>query len=363
MNKYKISHIQVRGLIVSTSVGVGVLSLSGLLSETMSNSGWIAIILTGLLIIPLFLVYNKIFQLYPEKDIFQIGREVLGRPIFTILLLIILADFILTLGLVSRNLAELIKIFLLQTTPLEVLLITFILTSSYVACSEIDVIARVSYFIYPATITFAVIIVLISLPGADFTRVLPLFQTDIPSILKGIKDSFFSFLGFEVILLAIPFVEKKENTLKSEVMGITTVILIYLALYIMAISHFSIAQMRSIVYPVLMLIRQINLPWFFLENLDGLVIAFWVIVVFGTVAPIFYSAGKVAANIFGAKKHKHFILMLIPVIYIVAMIPENFIELLIDIPPYHNVLSLITVVVIPIIILIGALIRKKVLNK
>lgn len=55
--------------------------------------------------------------------------------------------------------------------------------------------------------------------------------------------------------------------------------------------------------------------------------------------------------------------MLIPVIYIVAMIPENFIELLIDIPPYHNVLSLITVVVIPIIILIGALIRKKVLNK
>ncbi|MDD4727100.1 MAG: endospore germination permease [Tissierellia bacterium] len=362
-NKYKISHIQLRGLIVSTSVGVGVLSQSGHLSEIMGNSGWIAIMLTWLLIIPLFAIYNKIFELYPGKDIFQIGREVFGRLIFTILIAIVLADYILTLALITRNLAELIKIFLLQTTPLEVLLISFILASSYIACSEIEVIARASYFMYPLIILFAVIIVLISLPRADFTRILPLFQTDIPSILKGVKDNFFSFIGFEVVLFAIPFLEKKENAFKSEVMGITTVMIIYVALYIMAISHFSMAQMTSIVYPILMLIRQLDLPGFFLENLDGLVIAFWVIVVFSTVAPIYYASGKIAANIFGVKKHKYFILMLIPVIYIIAMIPDNFIELLQDVSRYHNILAFIAIVVIPTIILIAALIRKKVFNK
>ncbi|NLL82302.1 MAG: endospore germination permease [Tissierellia bacterium] len=363
MNRYKISHIQLRGLIVSTSVGVGVLSLSGQLSETMGNSGWIAIIITWLLIIPLFLIYNKIFQLYPDKDIFQIGREVLGRPIFTLLLLVVLADFILTLAIVCRNLAELVKIFLLQTTPLEILLITFIIVSSYLACSEIDVIARASYFMYPIIILFALIVVLISLPKADFTRVFPLFQTDIGSIIKGVKDGFFSFQGFQVILLAIPLVEKKENTLKSEIIGITTVMLIYLLLYIMALSHFSIGQLSSIVYPILMLIRQLDLPGFFLENLDGLLIAFWVIVVFSTTAPVYYGAGKILASIIGSKKHKYIILILIPIIYLLAIRPQNFIELIVDMGYYHSIVSLMSVIIVPVIILIGGLIRKKVLKK
>src|SRR5690606_25965951 len=135
---------------------------------------------------------------------------------------------------------ELIKIILLQTTPLEVIIITFILASSYIACYEIDVIARASYFMYPIIIFFALIIVLMSLPHSDFTRLLPIFNTDIPSIAKGVKESFFSFLGFEIILLAIPFVEKKENVFKSQLIGVFTVTIIYLALFVMAVSHFSI---------------------------------------------------------------------------------------------------------------------------
>jgi spore germination protein len=362
MNKPKISHIQLRGLIVSTSVGVGVLSLPGDLGEAMGNNGWIAVLIAGLLLIPLMAVYNQIFKLYPDKDFFEIGKETLGSFIFTIFLIIIVGHFTLTCAIVARSLGELIKIILLQSTPLEFIIIIFILATSYIACYEIDVIARASYFIYPIIIFFSLIIVLMSLPYADFTRILPLFQTDIPSIIKGIKETFFSFIGFEIILLAIPYVEKKENIFNSQLIGMLTVTIIYIAMFVMSISHFSIEQLNSIIYPVLRLIRQLDLPGFFLENLDGLVMGLWVIVVFATMAPLYYGAGKILSKVFRARTHKKFIWALIPVIYYISMIPENFIELLEDMDRYFNIFATISVIVIPIIILIVASVRKKVLK-
>src|SRR5690554_5161528 len=112
MNKPKVSHIQLRGIIVSTSIGLGVLSLPGELGETVGTSGWIAILIAGFLLIPLMALYDKIFKLYPDKDFFEIGKETLGTFIFTLFLLIILSYLVLTLAIVIRNLAELIKIFL-----------------------------------------------------------------------------------------------------------------------------------------------------------------------------------------------------------------------------------------------------------
>ncbi|WFA08516.1 endospore germination permease [Tissierella sp. Yu-01] len=363
MDKPKISHIHIRGIIVSTSVGVGVLSMPGALGELMGNDGWIAIILAGLLLIPFMAIYDRIFSLYPDKDFFEIGKETMGTFIFTIFLFIFLAYLVLTLGIISRTLAELIKIYLLQTTPLEVIMLIFILASTYIACYEIDVIARASYFLYPIIILFALIIVLISLPNADFTRLLPVFDIDFISTVKGVKETFFSFLGFEIILLAIPFVEDKEKVFKSQLIGAFTITVIYLALFIMTISHFSLKQIEIIVYPILMLIRQLDLPWFFLENLDGLVMALWVIVVFSTMAPFYYGSGKILSKIFRTKKHKYFIWGLIPVIYYIGILPKNFIELIEDMGRYFNILAVISAIIIPIIILISASIRKKVLKR
>lgn len=293
MNKDpKISHLHLRGLTVSSVIGVGVLSLPNALASSMGTDGWIAILLSGLLITLIFLMYTLIFKLHPGKDFFQIVKETLGSFIFNIVMLIFLGYLIVLLALVARNLGELIKIILLQTTPLEVIVFTFIIASSYIAIYEIDVIARAGYFVYPIIISFAFLMVLMALPKADFTRILPVFQVGLRDIIKGVGDSSFSFMGIELILFAIPFVEDQKNVVKSGVLGIATITIIYFSLFIMTLTHFSIEQIKHHVYPVLILIRQLDLPGFFLENLDGLVMALWVIVVFATVAPAFLELAK-----------------------------------------------------------------------
>lgn len=360
MNKDpKISHIQLRGLIISTTIGVGVLSMQSSLAREMGSDGWIAILITGILMIPLLLIYNQIFKLYPGKDFFEIGRSTLGF-LFYLVLLVLLCYLVLISSTVARNLGELIKTFLLQNTPVQIIILVFIIATSYIATHEIDTIARASYFIYPIIIIFAVFIVIISLPKADFTNILPVFQTDFTSLIKGVRESLFSFYGLEMVLFAIPFVEEKDKIFKSEAIGVFTVIAIYISLYIMTLSHFSIEQIQNRNYPVVFLVRQLDLPGFFLENLDGIVIALWVLVVFASMAPLYFGAGKILSKMFKTKSHKYFIWGLIPVIYYVSLIPKNYIELVTEMSKYLNIAALLAVFVLPLLMLIVGYIRKKV---
>lgn len=360
MNKDpKISHIQLRGLIVSNVIGVGVLALPNTLAEPVGNNGWLIIMITGVIFIGLFVLYDKIFKLYPGKAIFEIAKETLGFFSYPSLIIMCIY-FTLTGAIVARNLGELMKVFLLQNTPIGVIILVFIMASTYLASYEIDSIARLGYFLYPIIILFTVSIIAISLPKADFTNMLPVFETDMKSIIKGIGVALFSFYGIEISLFALPFVEQRDKALKSGILAIVTIVLIYISLNIMTVSHFSIEQIKSIVYPVLMLVRQLDLPGFFLENLDGLVIALWSLVVFATMVPTYFVAAKILSKVFNIKKHKYFVLGLVPVIFIISMLPENFIELFDVLGRYHNIFAFISLLVIPVSILISASVRKKV---
>ena len=107
----KLSSKQIRALVVSTAVGIGILTLPNRIAIANGNDGWITIILSGLLIIPIIMVMDRIFKMYPNKDFFTIGREVLGKWVFNIFLIIFFIYFIVLMSNIVRNLGELIKAF------------------------------------------------------------------------------------------------------------------------------------------------------------------------------------------------------------------------------------------------------------
>jgi len=360
MNKdIKISHIQLRGLIVSTIIGVGILNMQNIIAIDMEQNGWIAIIISGLLTIPSILMINKIFDMYPGKDFFEVGKAIYG-PVFILIKIIAFVYYLLVLAYVSRTLAELVKIFILRNTPLQIILITFLLSCTYLASHEIDVIARAGYFVYPMIIIFSLLIILIALPGAHWEHLLPLFRIDMGSLVKGVKDGVFNFLGFEIIIFVLPFIENKKNILKSELYAISTITAIYVIVFVLTVANFSLNQIKIINYPALVLTRKLDLPGYFLENVDGLFMALWVIIIFATIIPNFYGASKILSNIFKTKHHKYFVLPLVPVIYYIALKPANFISLMGTLGKYVNIGGLVFAFVLPILTLIIASIRKKV---
>lgn len=361
MNKDpKISNIQLMGMFVSTVVGIGIFKLPNQLVRDFGNSGWIIIIISGLLIFPILYVYQKLFSIYPGMDFFEIGKKTIGSILFNICLFMFLIYLIVFIAFISRNLGEMIKSFLLVTTPIEIIILAFIVSSSYIACYEIDIIGRAGFIIYPIIVSFVLVIVLISIPKADFTNLLPLFQFDIKDIPKGINNSFFSFEGFGIILFAIPFLENKKESFKFSSIGLLSVMMMYIVTFIVTISQFSIKQVQRQTWPVLTLVKIVDLPGYFLENLDGLIMAMWVLVIFGTAAPAYFGAGKILSKMFKTKSHKYFIWGLIPVIYFVSLVPENHIQINQVMGKYLNILGALSTVVLPFLLLLIGLIKRSI---
>ncbi|SHE96583.1 spore germination protein [Tissierella praeacuta DSM 18095] len=355
----KISNKQIRALVVSAVVGTGILSLPNRISLILGNDGWIAIILSGILVIGITIIMNKLFYLYPDKDFFEIGRMVLGKWLFNIFLVFFLIYLIVSMAAISRNIAEILKAFLLENTPTEIIIISFILVTTYLSRSEIQVIGRAAYHIYPVVLGFVIILILISLTSVDFTNMLPLFQSNIRNTPKSISLSFFSYTGFEILLFSIPFTERKKETMKSSLMGVGIVIVIYLIIFVLSLSQYGLQSLRRQSFPILSLIKEIDLPGYFIENLDGLMVAIWVIVIFGTMVPFYYSAGKILSNLFNTKEHGLFILPLTPLIYIISLIPENIVQLSKQIRKFINYFGFVSIVFLPIIIYVIGLFKSR----
>ena len=348
----KISSKQLKALIVSTVIGVGILTLPNTIALVSGNDGWMVIILGGLLTVPSLIIMNKLFELYPDKDFFQIGREVLGKWIFSIFLLVFLAHFIVLSALATRELAEVIRAFLLLTTPTEVIIVTFILATSYIARLDIQVISRSAYHIYPIIIGFMVVLTLIALTGVDFTNMLPVFQSDLKLLPRGIGKSLISFIGFEILLFVIPYAEEKKKTMKYSLLGIGIVTIVYTIIFVITLSQFGLSNLQRQTFPTIGLIKEIDLPGFFIENLDGLMVATWVGIIFGTLAPCYYASGKILANLFSTRSQDLFIIPLLPVIYIVSLIPQNLIEVNDKLGKIISYTGLISIVFMPILIYI-----------
>jgi len=357
--KNVISNNQLKNLLVTTVVGVGILSLPSSTAVVMDNDGWIAIIVSGILFIPFILMIDKLFKMYPNKTIFEIGKEVLGKVIFTIFLIIGQIYSIIIIAYAIRVFGEVIKGYLLEITPIEVIIITMLLAASYAARAEIEVLGRIATMVYPILLGLIIFLVLINMPEADYTNILPVFNTDFTKITKGIMVSIFSYAGYEIILFAYPSSEDKKSALKYVLRGMFIVIGIYVITFLTTLSQLGIDQLKRAIWPTISVANEVDLPGYFLENLDGIVIALWVMVVYVTIGPLLYIGGRVMENIFEAKSHDIFILPLIPIIYTVSLIPDNIISVYVNMGNILSYIAVVAIMILPTLVFLVAVIKKR----
>lgn len=357
--KNQISNEQIKVLLITTVIGVGILSLPSDVAMILDTGGWVAIVISGLLIIPFIIIIDKLFKMYPGKSFFQIGEEVINPVVFNLFLGIVLLYIVVSLSYGTRVFAEVIKAYLLETTPTEVIIITMLVAISYIARSQIEVVARMAVMIYPIIIGFIIFLVLVNLPHMDYTNIYPIFNINYKGIPKGIFTTFFSYTGYEILILTFHLSEDRDKSLKYSLRGLFTVMGIYLIIFFITLSQYGIFQLKREIWPSIAIVKEVDLPGYFLENLDGIVMAAWVMVVYGTMGPFLYSSGIVLSNVLKTKIHEVFIPFFLPIIYIIALLPDNLVQVDEIIGPTLNYLALTSIFIIPTIIFISAYIKRR----
>ena len=344
---------------VTIIIGVGILSLPSDIALIMGNDGWIGILLGGLITIPFIIMIDKLFKLFPNRDFFQLGKEIIHPWTFKFLLIIFWFYSILLLSISVRIFADIMKTYLLETTPTEIIIFTMLLATSYIARCQIETLARMAVIIYPIIFAFVIFLLLISIHSGDFTNIFPVFRLDWKSILKGISTVIFSYGGYEFSLLVLPMAENKDKTLKYNLKGILIVIGIYLIVYFITLSQYGIYQLKREIWPTIALVKEVDLPGFFVENLDGIVLSIWIMAIYGSLGPVFHFSGVILGDLLNTKTHKIYILPLIPVIYTISLLPKNIVETDAILWGVLKYFSIVAIMVIPSILFFLGSIRKR----
>lgn len=316
----KFEYYQIVIIIIASMLGVSMLNLPSSLAEALGNEAWIGMIIGGLAVIVSTFLICKAGSVYNGVGLVDACRNIFGKKLGVILLLPLVIALFIGNCVEARMFSITVKIFLLEKTPMTYILIPFLLIILFLCRGELRQIVRFLQFVLPVIVLGTIIINLMTIPGTDFTNMLPLFQKDIVQYAEGFQGAIFSLLGLVTLLVFYPYLRnnKFKNGFRASLVGVLIPVGLYILITILCISKIGVGETKWIIYPTINLAKSAYIPGGFVERLEGLLMSMWVILVFTTMIITIYAMSIVIANIFKLQHPKHVVTILLPFIYLIS---------------------------------------------
>ncbi|KXZ38891.1 spore germination protein [Alkalithermobacter thermoalcaliphilus JW-YL-7 = DSM 7308] len=360
-SKEKITTSQAITFLMVCIIGSGTLTLPRVLVDEVGGDGLLVLIISTAIMLSLGYCVYKVISYFPNKSFIQIASILLTKPVAYVLSFMYIITYIIFGSVIFRILAEVTKMYMLRNTPTEVIIITMLIVSLYAIRAGIEPVARLSQIFIPLTIIPIVLVILPELRNADFSNLLPFFQSSPLSLATSVRNVVFSFAGFEIMLLIGVFLSRPSRGFEIQYKTIIPVGLFYIFIFISSVALFGQVEVTHMLWPTLTLVKLIDIPGAFLQNLDAVVMASWVILIFMSIVLTMYSATIMMTDLLNSKEHSYLVMPLAPIIYFLALYPSNLAQLY-DMFSHIAVIVLETTIIIitPIILYLSLLIKKRV---
>lgn len=354
-----ISPYQITMIIIMTLIGVGIFFLPYDLANSAGTNAIVMLLIGGALSIIFMNIIIYLNSRFPGKTLPDYCAEIIGvipAKILTFIYAVYIASFI---AYEVRIFNEVIKVFLLFKTPSEVIIISLILACTYAVRGGVECIGRAMEFFFPLLVIPLIIMLIPGIGSVDFSNLLPVFHGLSTKIFKALPNMALSFAGYELLLFYVGFMKEPKKAHLSATIGMIFVTIIYLILTILCFGMFGTKLLQQMVWPVLGYVRAINLPGLFIERLDGVMLGIWVFTVYTTMIALYFALTYSLSKIFGTKEQKQYALPMVPIIYFIALIPQNIGQLEKMTTYLFQYFGSILIFVVPILLLIISWIRKK----
>ncbi|NRS48195.1 GerAB/ArcD/ProY family transporter [Brevibacillus sp. HB2.2] len=296
--------ILVIGLIMNTMVGVNLLGLAHSASKLGYNLWWSPILLgsiVSLTLIPMMALCRR----YPEDNLFRIHEKLLGKWLGRCFNVLIILYAILSVSTANEGYVRLVQTSMLNNQTVTLPLIGLTLVMVYITNGGIKLIARFCLLTFFFT-GWMVFLLQYGFQKGGITHIFPLINTDWRSIAETIHNSSASMLGYELVLFFYPYIQEKNKAHKHVLIGVWSVVLLYVLILITSVSYFSEWQMDNLIYPVLNLFKAVELS--FLERIENLGIGLWVFLILSTSTGYLWVARTGLEEMAGKTKLWHLLL-------------------------------------------------------
>lgn len=323
----EVSYYQYSALIIATIIGVLVISLPKVAVVSAKESAVLSTLMGGTLTIIVAICLAILGRRFPNKTIIEYSSLLLGKIIGKAFGVILAIYFVTINAIILRAFSDALKGLLLQNTPLEIIMISILLTADYLTLNGINGIARISEIYLPIIIASLLLVIGLSASSFNFVNFRPILTPSLADAVKGLPNLISAYQGYEIILLVIPFMGDHKKIIPYTVIGVGVPVFIYTLLVAMCIGVFGLSTSGQLNYPTITLAEGISFAGAFMERFDIFFVILWILAVFTTLANYLYMSSLTSVRLLGLRNYQLFVYLLSPIIYILAIIPQNILEI------------------------------------
>ncbi|GAA0125907.1 MULTISPECIES: endospore germination permease [Clostridium] len=322
-DKFMIKDYGLFTTLVASMVGIGLFYGPSFVARIVEQDSWIScILMTIFLFIVLYMIHSLI-KMNDYQGIVVILRNTYGRFWGNLIALAYSIAMIIVLSVSLRSFADVVKIFLLPKTELEVVIVLIIFVGIYLVRGGLANLVYFNEIIFFLLFIPVTIILLLAIPTADFQRILPVFTHTPTEYMKSVFELFFLVNGFCIAFVLLPLVENKKNINKILRRSTIFIGVFYTITIILVTANLSVAQTAERIFPTITMLRSINVRSGVLERWDGLVMALWVLFYYATFVSTYYFSTHMVKDIFNIEDIKIAAIIYIPLVYAMSLYPEN----------------------------------------
>jgi len=358
-NEFQISHYDLFVSLVLSIVGIKSFSYPRDMAQLIGTDGWFVTILSGLVIYLIIYIICKIIQLNSYSDFNTILNNNLGKILGTTVGLCFVTFELFIISIDARTFAEELKIYLLEKTPTEFILIIIIITGVYLVISGVEALIRFNEISFSIIFISFFLLLFLTLNNADFTNISPIFNNKPSAYLMASAESLHKFQGFEVLFFLVPILSKKNKVQKTALKSLIFVVLFYVLVTVFSLALFSVIESKILLWPTIVMIKALEIKGSFVERWDGVMMALWVLFFYTAFTNLYYFAADILKKIFKLKDLKVICLVTAPIIYFTALYPSNIAVVYQIITTIIPIYFAIFIVILPVALYIISLIKKK----
>jgi spore germination protein len=318
----QISQVQFFALFVATMVGSGILTLPHQVADIAKQNGWISVFLGGLLMLGSTLLALATAQHYPGDSFEQYIKKVLGSFLGQGALLFVTVYFLASIAIDARIFSETIKIFLLDQTPVEVIILIMLWSSYFVIASGLKGMIYFIEVLFSPTKLALILLLLSTFTGFTWQEIKPI-ASEIMPIIKAVPVTVYSYSGPVMMSgFIMPFMSYPAKAPRLTIVAVSLVTLLYMMVTILTIGVFSAEELHYIDYPTIMLLRTVE-PGGFLERVDALFIIFYISIDFTTLIALHYFAAFSISRQIGLEEQRSVALLIIPCVYVLTLLAPD----------------------------------------
>jgi spore germination protein len=158
--------------------------------------------------------------------------------------------------------------------------------------------------------------------------------------------------------MLIPHMRQPKKAMKGVFWGLAISGGLYFTIVIAAVGVFGPEETKHLLWPTLELAKTTTLPGNILERLDAAFLAVWVTAVFTTLFSSYYFTIHSISKLFRLRDHKMLSLFVLPYLFIMAMVPQNILQMY-EVIEVVGQIGLLITIAYPLLLLVVAAFRKK----